>query len=406
MYLSVLFTLILVFTPGCEGPAGSAGPQGDQGDPGDPANPSAVYLSTPQFNSATASAVISWTINVDGNFQEYRLYRSGTPGVTESSTLVTTIANRYSVFYEDEFGTKPTNYYYYKVYSFNLSGASAPSNEVILTGLHLLEFSFGSFGAGDGQFDYPRDVAVDDNGNIFVADSDNYRIQKFDSNGNYLAQWGSQGTGNGQFGTPTCIEYAPDGYLYVGDWGNNRVQIFDTIGNYVDQFATIGGPGDSFIAENGDIYVPDNTNNLVRWFDPAFALRLTWGGVGSGPGQFTNLWDIEASLDGGRLYILDQANDRVQIFTNNGVYLSQFVGSGAAPGQCVNCWGLGVDNYGLVYVTDLNEGKLQIYDEYGGFIEEFVIPVANPGPMGVCFDIDNNLYVVDPWNNMIHVFGP
>ncbi|NIO49633.1 MAG: hypothetical protein GTN73_09405 [Candidatus Aminicenantes bacterium] len=406
MCLTALFILILVFTPGCEGPAGSAGPQGpqgDPGDPGDPANPSAVYLSTPRFNSATASAVISWTINVDGNFQEYRLYRSDSPGVTDSSTLVTTITNRYSAFYEDEFGTKPTNYYYYKVYSYNLSGASTPSNEVILTGLYLLKFSFGSFGTGDGEFKFPGDVAVDEDGNIFVADSDNFRIQKFDSDGNYLAQWGSQGTGNGQFGTPTYIEYAPDGNLYVGDWGNNRVQIFDTSGTYIGQFATVGGPGDSFIAENGDIYVPDNTNNLVRWFDPTFVLRLTWGGVGTGPGQFTNLWIIKASPDGGRLYIMDQANDRVQVFTNNGVYLSQFVGAGTAPGQCVNCLGLGVDNFGLVYVADRHDGMIQIYDEYGGFIEEFVVA---PGIWGVCFDIDNNLYVVDSWNNMVHVFGP
>jgi DNA-binding beta-propeller fold protein YncE len=405
-YLSALFILILVFIPGCTGPTGSAGPQGPQGDSGDPANPSAVYLSTPRFNSATASAVISWTINVDGNFQEYRLYRSDTPGVTESSTLMATITDRYSAFYEDAFGTKPTNYYYYKVYSYNLSATSTPSNEVILTGLYLLEFSFGSSGAGDGEFNFPRDVAVDDDGNIFVADSDNFRIQKFDSSGGYLDQWGVSGTGNGEFGTPTLIEYAPDGYLYVGDWGNNRVQIFDTDGGYVNQFLTVGGPGDSFIAENGDVYVPDNTNNLVRWFDPSFAPWLTWGGLGTGPGQFTNIWDIEASPDGGRLYVLDQANDRVQIFTNNGVYLSQFVGSGTAPGQCVNCWGLAVDNNGLVYVTDQIEGRVQIYDEYGGFIEDFVILVAGPGPLGVCFDTDNNLYVVDAWNNMIHVFGP
>lgn len=402
MYLSVFFALLLVFNTACEGPAGP------QGNPGDPANPSAVVLLTPRFNSATASAEIVWTINVDSNFSEYRLYRSDTPSVTESSTLVTTITNRYSSFYEDVFGSKPTNYYYYKVYAYNLANASTPSNEVILTGLYLLKFSFGSSGTGDGQFDSPWDVAVDDNGNIYVADGNNSRIQKFDSNGNYLAQWGSYGTGNGQFGNVFCIEYAPDGYLYVGDYWNYRIQIFDTDGNYIDQFhiPTTGYPGDCFIAENGDIYVPDNTNNFIRWFDPTFALILTWGGYGSGEGQFINLWDIGASPDGGRLYILDNANDRVQVFTNNGVYLSQFAGSGTAPGQCVNCWGLAVDNNGLVYVTDLNEGKVQIYDEYGGFIEEFVIPVAGPGPMGLCFDIDNNLYIVDPWNNMIHVFGP
>jgi DNA-binding beta-propeller fold protein YncE len=320
--------------------------------------------------------------------------------------LVTTITNRYSSFYEDVFGSKPTNYYYYKVYAYNLSNESTPSNEVILTGLHLLKFSFGSTGIGDGQFNHPSDVAVDDNGNIFVADSYTNRIQKFDSNGNYLDQWGSAGSGDGQFDYAYSIEYAPDGYLYVGDNDNSRIQIFDTDGNYIDQFATTGEPKDSFIAENGDIYVADETNHVVRWFDPIFTLVLAWGGFGSGEGQFKQPVDIGASPDGGRLYVLDSGNDRVQVFTNNGVYLSQFGGSGAAPGQCGDCFGLAVDNNGLVYVTDLNDGMIQIYDEYGGFIEEFVAPGVSPNPYGVCFDIDNNLYVADQWNNVVHVFGP
>ncbi|NIO47897.1 MAG: hypothetical protein GTN73_00445 [Candidatus Aminicenantes bacterium] len=403
IYLSIFFALLLVFNTACKGPTGPAGSQGDQGNP---ANPSAVVLSTPRFNSTTASAEIVWTINVDGNFSEYRLYRSDTPGVTESSTLVTTVTNRYSSFYVDVFGSKPTNYFYYKVYAYNIPGASTPSNEVILTGLYIFKLSFGSSGTGDGELDYPTDVAVDDSGNIYVADGFNYRIQKFDSDGNYLDQWGSLGTGDGQFDRPSSIEYAPDGYLYVGDFGNNRIQIFDTDGNYIDKFSTTGSPGDSFIAENGDIYVPDRTNHVVRWFDYTFAPVLTWGILGSGNGQFNGPIDIGASLDGGRLYVLDSGNGRVQAFTNNGVYLSQFSGPGTAPGQCDNCGGLAVDNYGLVYVTDWFEGMIQIYDEYGGFIEEFVVPGISPGIWGVCFDIDNNLYVVDSWNNVVHVFGP
>ncbi len=408
MCLSVFFALLLVFNTACEGPTGPQGEQGPQGDPGDPANPSAVVLSTPRYNSATASAVISWTINVDGNFSEYKLYRSDTPGVTESSTLVATITNRYSSFHEDVFGSKPANYYYYKVYSSNLSGTSIPSNEVILTGLHLFKFSFGSPGAGDGQFLEPADVTVDDSGNIFVADPGSNRVQKFDSDGNYLDKWGSLGTGNSEFNAAICIEYAPDGYLYVSDFYNHRIQIFDTDGNYIDQFPipSLGYPADSLIAENGDIYVTDVANDMVRWFDSRFSPVHTWGSFGSGDGQFNGPWGIDASPDGGRLYVLDNDNDRIQVFTNNGIYLSQFGGSGTAPGQCFDCQGLAVNNYGLVYVTDRNEGMIQIYDEYGGFIEEFAAPGINHGIWGVCFDIDSNLYVVDQNNCVVYVFGP
>ena len=144
----------------------------------------------------------------------------------------------------------------------------------------------------------------------------------------------------------------------------------------------------------------------VRWFDPTFALVLTWGSSGSGEGQFNTPYGIGASLDGGRLYVVDVGNDRIQVFTNNGVYLSQFGGSGTAPGQCGHCWGLAVDNNGLVYVADRTDEMIQIYDEYGGFIEEFVVPGVNPDVWGFCFDIDNNLYVGDARNDVVHVFGP
>ena len=61
---------------------------------------------------------------------------------------------------------------------------------------------WGSQGSGDGQFMFPTGVAVDGDGDVYVADRDNNRIQKFTSSGGYLTQWGSYGSGNGQFNTP------------------------------------------------------------------------------------------------------------------------------------------------------------------------------------------------------------
>jgi hypothetical protein len=67
---------------------------------------------------------------------------------------------------------------------------------------------------------------------------------------------------------------------------------------------------------------------------------------------------------------------------------------------------LAVDNNGLVYVIDQGDDMIQIYDEYGGFIEDFVAPGVTPFVWGICFDIDNNLYIADEWNDVVHVFGP
>jgi DNA-binding beta-propeller fold protein YncE len=81
---------------------------------------------------------------------------------------------------------------------------------------------WGTSGSGDGQFVRPASLAVDASGNVFVVDEGNNRIQKSDSNGNFLTKWGTTGTDNGQFEEPTGIALDSSGNVYVVDRGNSR----------------------------------------------------------------------------------------------------------------------------------------------------------------------------------------
>src|SRR5215211_384304 len=86
---------------------------------------------------------------------------------------------------------------------------------------------WGSRGAGDGQFQEGKTgVALDSSGNVYVADSNNTRIQKFDSDGTFITKWGSQGEGDGQFTHPQEAALDSSGNVYVADGSNNRIQKF------------------------------------------------------------------------------------------------------------------------------------------------------------------------------------
>jgi len=81
----------------------------------------------------------------------------------------------------------------------------------------------GQGGTGDGQFSIPREIAIGADGNVYVTDSENDRIQVFDSDGTFLTKWGSLGTGEGEFDITLGIA---EGSMYVVDFTNHRIQKF------------------------------------------------------------------------------------------------------------------------------------------------------------------------------------
>ena len=100
-----------------------------------------------------------------------------------------------------------------------------------------------SFSTADGQFMYPKGVAVDNLGNVYVAEESGNRVQKFTPDGQFITKWGSNGTGDGQF-TMSNLEGAwgiavdPQGYVYVTDSNLNRVQKFTSSGQFVTKWGS------------------------------------------------------------------------------------------------------------------------------------------------------------------------
>lgn len=128
-------------------------------------------------------------------------------------------------------------------------------------------FDWGRKGDQPGQFDLPHGIALDPQGRVYIADRSNARIQVFDGDGKFLAQWKSA-----ELGRPWGLTVGPDGYLYVVDGGDmkpkppdrGRVVKLDLKGNAVDQWGSFGSYDGQFywahdvgVAGNGEVYVAD-----------------------------------------------------------------------------------------------------------------------------------------------------
>ena len=142
-------------------------------------------------------------------------------------------------------------------------------------------------GDGPDQFDRPTDVAVAPSGEFYVTDGyGNSRVLKFSKEGKLLTQWGTKGDGEGQFRLPHAVCLDGRGRVYVGDRENDRVQVFDPDGRFLAQWRDTGAPYGLFLTGAGRLFVADGRAHWVKVLDAEGRVLGRWGEKGTGPGQF------------------------------------------------------------------------------------------------------------------------
>jgi hypothetical protein len=142
----------------------------------------------------------------------------------------------------------------------------------------------GVAGPGNDEFNAPSSVVVAPNGDIFVGDghggTTNARIVKFSRDGKFIKTWGTAGAGPGQFNPPHALAMDSRGRLFVADRANNRLQIFDQEGTFLEEWKQFGRPSGVFIDRNDVIYVGDSQSNEKN--NPGFKMGIYIGSAKDG----------------------------------------------------------------------------------------------------------------------------
>ncbi len=284
---------------------------------------------------------------------------------------------------------------------------------------------FGSSGNQAGQFKRPRDIAVAPDGSIYIADSDNHRIQHFTPGGQFINQWGSfadlaaGAAPGGTFNQPWGVAVAPDGSVYVSDTWNHRIQKFTPDGQFVTMWGYFGqaeapdgfwGPRDIVVDMQGRVYVTDTGNKRVVVFDANGQPLTQFGGLGFAPGEFDE--PVGLAIDEiGRVYVADTWNQRIQVFVesapNNFAPLTEW--------QIAGWYGESLDNKPYLavsgnhlFISDPEGARILRHTLDGQFVHYWGDFGTGAGQFsllnGIASDGRGGLWVLDVNNNRVMYF--
>ena len=281
----------------------------------------------------------------------------------------------------------------------------------------------GVAGVEPGQFNAPRNVAVAEDGRIYVLDSGNHRIQVFDADGQLLTGWGSQGNEPGQFNEPWGLA-VDENFVYVADTWNHRIQKFTLDGQFVTLFGRSGAPGDEpdtnglglFFGPRDIVLLPDNRllitdtgNHRLQVADRDGHFLSQVGNFGNVLGQFNEPVGLGAGPDG-FVYLADTWNGRIQQFGPDLTPVSEWAVNAWAGQSINNKPYTAVDSAGRIYVTDPEGYRVLIFNNFGDYLGRFGsfgTEVNNFGlPNGIAIDSQDNIYIADAGNNRVLKFAP
>ena len=165
------------------------------------------------------------------------------------------------------------------------------------------------------NFNRPTDVAFAPNGDFYVSDGYvNSRVVRFSKEGRYITAWGKKGDGEGEFNIPHAIAVDRNGRVYVGDRENYRVQIFDPDGNFLTQWRHVGAPWGLELRPDDTLFIADGYNDRILKVTLEGKVLGAFGTNGRMPGElnFAHHLAIDPS---GNIFVSEIKNHRAQKFS-------------------------------------------------------------------------------------------
>jgi sugar lactone lactonase YvrE len=257
----------------------------------------------------------------------------------------------------------------------------------------------GEPGKEAGQFNAPTGLCVDPWGSLYIADSNNHRVQRITPGGDVYV-YGRQGTGSGQMWGPQAVAVYPSGkFLFVAEQGTHRVHCFRFDNGVPSGFVTgFRGPsGVAFDAE-GKLWIADTGNARLMRLDLALGEQGFVGEINSSTGVQRPV--AVAGDRFGNVYVVDGVLEDVIRYSMQGQRLSAV----SEYRQLSSPRAVAVDRQGRLYVAEAGVNRLHVLDAHGASIMTFEgehghLPLKAPG--GVALGPNDEIYLADTLNHRV-----
>jgi sugar lactone lactonase YvrE len=259
----------------------------------------------------------------------------------------------------------------------------------------------------DGYLSNPQGVRVDNEGRIFVGNSNFHCVSLFDADGNFIQTIGNLLTRNGvtpgEFYSPTDLIINEEGYLFVSDVQMNAVQVFDP--DFVPIYAieeSFGSPQGLALTSDGSLVVANSRNSTLSVIDISSVADESTSEINVFP--LEGRWPVGVATDSNdNMYVGMTGQDEVHIISPDGEPIKVLGGTGSEPGQMLSPQGVCIDGAGSIYVAETTSGRIQKFSPEGELI--WTSELNWPGFTFIQMDSTGKIYVTDCLHSTVVVIS-
>jgi DNA-binding beta-propeller fold protein YncE len=223
----------------------------------------------------------------------------------------------------------------------------------------------GSWQAPETNLGRPKGMGIDHEGRLMVVEPHYQRVTHFDFNGKPTRAWGKKGPLPGDLEFPRSVAADPKGNLFVCEYLQvQRIQKFDLQARFISSWGFEGSKPSEFrrpegltVDTEGNVYAADSCNHRVQKFSNDGKFLCEFGRAGKQLGELSYPYDVRVDREG-TIYVCEFGNSRIQIFSKEGLPIETVGKEGTSEWEFRNPWGVALDPENNLWIADAMNHRL------------------------------------------------